>query len=354
MIKQPKQIIDKLIKTNNATDAELLFLLDNMNAETQKYLSESAAMVAKANYDDKIFMRGLIEFSSYCNKGCLYCGINKANTKADRYRLTKEEILLCCQAGWDLGYQTFVLQAGEDPFYTDEVMVDIILEIKKQYPKAAITLGLGERSYESYQKLYDAGADRYLLRHETADQDLYAKLHPDLKLENRVQCLKNLQEIGYQTGAGFMVGLPGQTNEKLVKDLRFVKELQPEMCGIGPFIPHHATVLANEKGGTLDQTLQMVALTRLLLPKALLPATTALGTIDNLGREKGIKAGANVVMPNLSPTDVRDKYLLYDNKICTGDEAAECRNCIEMRINMAGYQVEVGRGDHKLFEKEAN
>ena len=224
-------------------------------------------------------------------------------------------------------------------------MVEIIKKIKEKYPGNAITLSLGERSYKSYKMMFNAGADRYLLRHETASKDLYESLHPNGSFENRIQCLKNLKEIGYQVGAGFMVGLPNQSNKNLIDDLIFLKELNPHMCGIGPFIPHKDTPLANEKGGTLEKTITMLALVRLMLPKILLPATTALGSVDPLGREKGLKAGANVVMPNLSPTNVREKYSLYDGKICTGDEAAECRVCIERRINAAGFNLEITRGD---------
>ena len=258
----------------------------------------------------------------------------------------------CVDLGDKLGYKTYVLQGGEDDYFTDEKMIEIIKEIKRRHPKNAITLSLGERSYESYKKMYEAGADRYLLRHETASKELYESLHPGASFEERRECLKNLKKIGYQAGAGFMVGLPNQTNSDLVKDLRFVKTFKPAMCGIGPFIPQKDTPLGNEKGGTLQKTVIMLALVRLLLPDVLLPATTALGSIDPLGREKGIKAGGNVVMPNLSPTDVRDKYALYDGKICTGDEAAECRMCIEGRMRRFGYEVEVGRGDNINWFKE--
>ena len=233
-------------------------------------------------------------------------------------------------------------------------MIEIIKEIKKRHPNNAITLSLGERSYESYKKLFEAGADRYLLRHETATKELYQKLHPGASYDERMECLRNLKEIGYQVGAGFMVGLPGQTNEDLVNDLMFVKEFEPDMCGIGPFIPQSETPLGNEKGGTLDQTVILLSLIRLLLPHVLLPASTALGSVDPLGREKGIKAGGNVVMPNLSPTEVRDKYALYDGKICTGDEAAECRMCIEGRMRRFGYEVEVNRGDNVKWLKKNN
>ena len=350
---QVKDIIDKLYSTTNASREELLFLLDNLSEENKEYLIEKAHRVAVENYSKNVYIRGLIEFTNYCIRDCKYCGIRKSNHKADRYRLTIEEILECADIGDRLGYKTYVLQGVEDPYFTDEKMVEIIKKIKEKYPGNAITLSLGERSYKSYKMMFNAGADRYLLRHETASKDLYESLHPNGSFENRIQCLKNLKEIGYQIGAGFMVGLPNQNNSNLIDDLIFLKELNPHMCGIGPFIPHKDTPLANEQAGTLEKTTTMLALIRLMLPKILLPATTALGSIDPLGREKGLKAGGNVVMPNLSPTSVREKYSLYDGKICTGDEAAECRSCIERRINAAGFNLEITRGDSLvLSDKE--
>ena len=349
-----KNIIDKLFKEHDATDEELLYLLDNITFTEQEYLSEKADIIRRENYDNKVYMRGLIEFTNFCKRDCAYCGIRRSNKNADRYRLTFDQIMECVDLGDKLGYKTYVLQGGEDDYFTDEKMIEIIKEIKRRHPQNAITLSLGERSYESYKKMYEAGADRYLLRHETASKELYESLHPGASFEERRECLKNIKEIGYQAGAGFMVGLPNQTNSYLVKDLRFVKTFKPAMCGIGPFIPQKDTPLGNEKGGTLQKTVIMLALVRLLLPDVLLPATTALGSIDPLGREKGIKAGGNVVMPNLSPTDVRDKYALYDGKICTGDEAAECRMCIEGRMRRFGYEVEVGRGDNINWFKENN
>ena len=344
-------IIDKLYKEHNAKREELLYLLDNITEEEEQYLAKKANEIRTQNYGNKVYMRGLIEFTNYCKMNCCYCGIRRENKDADRYRLTFDEIISCTDLGDKLGYKTFVLQGGEDSYFTDDKMVEIIKEIKRRHPENAITLSIGERSYESYKKMFEAGADRYLLRHETATKELYEKLHPGASFENRRECLKNLKEIGYQIGAGFMIGLPNQKNEDLVNDLMYVKELKPHMCGIGPFIPQKDTPLGHEKGGTLEKTVIMLSLVRLLLPDVLLPATTALGTIDPIGREKGIKAGANVVMPNLSPTDVRDKYALYDGKICTGDEAAECRMCIANRMKRFGYEVEVSRGDNVAWEK---
>lgn len=341
-----KALIDKLYKDNYLDKRELLNLIENISEEDKKYLIEKANETRVKTYGDRVFMRGLVEFTNYCKRNCVYCGIRASNNKADRYRLTLEEILSACEEGNRLGYKTFVLQGGEDDYYTDDRIVEIIKEIKNKFHDCAVTLSIGEKSYESYKKYYDAGADRYLLRHETASKDLYEKLHPGASFENRRQCLRNLKDIGYQVGAGFMVGLPGQTTKDYVKDIHFLKELNPDMIGIGPFIAHKDTPLANEENGTLEDTILMLSLVRLFLPNVLLPATTALGSIDPFGREKGLKAGGNVVMPNLSPTTVREKYSLYDGKICTGDEAAECRQCIEGRINRAGFSVDMSRGDN--------
>lgn len=340
-------LIDKLYESNNASKEELLYIIDNIDEQSKKYLIEKAYATKNKYYGNTVYMRGLIEFTNYCKNDCYYCGIRRNNGNAERYRLSLEQILECCEIGYRLGYRTYVLQGGEDSFYTDEKIVEIVKTVKASFPDCAITLSIGEKSYEAYKKFYDAGADRYLLRHETANDLHYEKLHPkELRLSNRKQCLFNLKEIGYQVGAGFMVESPYQTSENLAEDLIFLKELQPHMVGIGPFIPHKDTDFRDEKQGSLEKSITMLALTRLMLPKALIPATTALGTIHPLGRELGLKAGANVVMPNLSPTKVRAKYSLYDNKICTGDEAAECRNCIERRIESAGFAVDTSRGDN--------
>ncbi|WP_058486276.1 [FeFe] hydrogenase H-cluster radical SAM maturase HydE [Defluviitalea phaphyphila] len=344
-----KKLIDKLYELNNLDDKELLELLKGMNEEDIIYLKSKALEVRKKYYGNKVYLRGLIEFTNYCSRDCMYCGIQRGNSLADRYRLSLEEIMSACKMGYELGYRTFVLQGGEDGYYTDDKIVKIITSIKNKYPECAITLSIGEKPYKSYKEYYKAGADRYLLRHETADKKLYESLHPTGSFENRIKCLWNLKEIGYQVGAGFMIGLPNQTYEHYVKDLRFLKELEPHMVGIGPFIPHKDTLLAKEKGGTVEMTTVLLSIIRLMLPEVLLPATTALGTLHPTGREKGLKAGANVVMPNLSPISVREKYALYDGKICTGDEAAECRMCIERRINSAGFSVDLSRGDNILW-----
>jgi len=341
-----KNIIDQIYNTSEVTGDELLKLLNNLDDESTAYLHLRAHEKRLSVYGNKVFMRGLIEFTNYCKSNCMYCGIRRDNKNADRYRLDTETILKCCREGHELGYRTFVLQGGEDPFYTDEDIVTLVKAIKSNHPDCAITLSIGEKSKESYRRYKDAGADRYLLRHETNTKTLYEKLHPDMSYEARIRCLQDLKEIGFQVGAGFMVGLPGQGNEDYVKDLLFLKKLQPHMVGIGPFIPQQDTPLAGANSGTLETTCIMLSLVRLLLPKVLLPATTALGSLDPKGRERGLQAGGNVVMPNLSPTNVRDKYLLYDGKICTGDEAAHCRGCIERRIQSVGFEVDMSRGDH--------
>lgn len=340
-------LTEKLIRDHTLTRKEYEELLEKAgNLEIRARLSQEAVRLRKLYYGDKVFTRGLIEFSNYCKNNCYYCGIRCGNPNVKRYRLSREEILDCCENGYGLGFKTFVLQGGEDPFYTDERMAEIVREIKTRYPDCALTLSIGERSYDSYRILQEAGADRYLLRHETADEAHYRKLHPEnMTLANRKRCLQDLKTLGYQVGAGFMVGSPGQTGAQLAEDLCFLEELQPEMVGIGPFIPHHDTPFAEAEAGSTDLTLFLLSVIRILLPKALLPATTALGTLDPRGREKGLLAGANVVMPNLSPVKNRKQYDLYDNKICTGEEAAECRQCLERRVESVGYRLVEERGD---------
>ncbi len=347
-----KKLIDQLFTTNDLPDSDLIYLIDHMTEADKSYLFECSLLTKERSYGKTVFMRGLIEITNICLQNCAYCGIRRDNETVDRYRLDLDTILSCCREGHRLGYNTYVIQGGEDPFFTDEVLVTMIHAIKAEFPECAITLSLGERSYNSYKTLKEAGVDRYLLRHETASESLYNALHPGMSFENRRRCLSDLKSLGFQTGAGFMVGLPGQTTADLVKDLRFIKDLQPEMVGIGPFIPHKQTPIGDSAGGTVEQVLVMLALTRLLLPQVLLPSTTAMGTLDKLGREKALKVGANVVMPNLSPTDVREKYELYQDKICTGDEAAHCRHCIEGRIRSAGFEVDMSRGDHHQWRNK--
>ena len=341
-------VLDRFLETHRLTEAEYAELLElRQDEETANRLREEALHLRRQYYGNKVFTRGLIEFTNYCKNNCRYCGIRSGNRNVRRYRLSEEDIMECCESGYELGYRTFVLQGGEDPYYTDEQMAAIICRIKSRFPDAAVTLSIGEKSYESYKKFREAGADRYLLRHETADEDLYRALHPQaMSLENRKKCLWNLKELGYQVGAGFMVGAPGQTSAHLAKDLVFLQELEPHMVGIGPFIPHHDTIYAEEKAGSVELTLFLLYVIRIMLPQVLLPATTALGTLDPLGREKGLAAGANVVMPNLSPVKNRKLYELYDNKICTGEEAAECRNCLSHRVRQVGFELVDERGDH--------
>ncbi|KPU45209.1 biotin synthase [Oxobacter pfennigii] len=344
-----KTLIDKLERYRILDREEFLELLECPSDEDANYLFERARFVKHSVYGHDVYMRGLIEFTNYCKNDCYYCGIRKSNLKADRYRLTREQILECCAMGYELGFRTFVLQGGEDMHYNDKKITDIVRSIKKNHPDCAVTLSIGEKSYESYKAYFDAGADRYLLRHETANSEHYSKLHPKaMSLKNRKECLFNLKELGYEVGCGFMVGSPCQTNECIIDDLLFIKELDPHMVGIGPYIPHNETPFADKKAGTLELTLFLLGIIRLMLPNVLLPSTTALGTIHPEGRERGILSGANVVMPNLSPVDVRKKYMLYDNKICTGDEAAECRMCLQSRIENIGYKLVVSRGDYKI------
>lgn len=340
-------LIEKLWQEHILEKEEYIHLITSCNQEEMELLYQKARSLRERYYQKEVYTRGLIEFSNYCKNNCLYCGIRSENQKADRYRLGKEEILSCAAEGYELGFRTFVLQSGEDFFYSTEDIGELVSSIKKRYPDCAITLSVGEREHEVYQYWYDCGADRYLLRHETATKEHYEKLHPgNLSFEHRIQCLYDLKEIGYQVGAGFMVGSPYQTEEYLANDLLFLKEFKPHMVGIGPFIAQKDSPFADCPNGTLEQTLVLLAIIRLTLPKVLLPATTALGTIHPRGRELGILAGANVVMPNLSPVAVRKKYQLYDNKICTGEESAQCRSCLSSRMDSIGYQIVSKRGDY--------
>ncbi|MDO4306267.1 MAG: [FeFe] hydrogenase H-cluster radical SAM maturase HydE [Eubacteriales bacterium] len=343
-----REYIDKLYETQSLTREEFFGLLANRSEETDAYAGKLACQVRQREYGDRIFIRGLIEFTNYCKNDCYYCGIRRSNSNVQRYRLNEEDILECCREGYALGFRTFVLQGGEDGYYHEERMVGLIKAIKKEYPDCALTLSVGEKKEEVYRAYREAGADRYLLRHETADEEHYRKLHPkELSGARRKECLKTLKKLGFQTGAGFMVGSPYQTTDTLVEDFLFLKELDPQMVGIGPFISHKDTPFRDEANGILADTLFYLALLRLMLPKVLLPATTALGTIHPRGREMGVLSGANVVMPNLSPVAVRKKYQLYDGKICTGDEASECIGCMKRRMERIGCRIVTDRGDYK-------
>ncbi len=341
-----KSLLDKLNIEHSLTVDEYEYLLNHVDDELMAAAAEYARVYQDKYYGNKVFTRGLIEFTNFCRNNCYYCGIRRENHNCERYRLSKKQILECVDAGYELGFRTIVLQGGEDFAFSDEDICDIVSGIRAAHEDMVVTLSIGERSRESYEKYYEAGARRYLLRHETANPALYAKLHPaELSWENRMRCLRDLKEIGYQVGAGFMVESPGQTNYDLAMDLKFIEEFKPDMCGIGPFISHKETPFAKEASGTLNTTLFCLSLIRIIYPQVLLPATTALGTIDPRGREKGIQAGANVVMPNLSPVNVRRMYTLYDNKICTGEEAAECRGCLEQRMATIGYEIVVDPGN---------
>lgn len=336
----------KLEKEKHLSDEEMLSLLKT--DEYNEALFSAADRVRKSIYSDSVYIRGLIEFTNYCKNDCYYCGIRCGNKKALRYRLSEEEILSSAENGYSLGFRTFVLQGGEDPYFTDEKICSLVYKIKERFPDTAVTLSIGEKSRESYLDYFNAGADRYLLRHETADNDHYKKLHPSsMSPDNRKRCLFDLKEIGYRVGSGFMVGSPYQTFENILSDLKFLSSLDPDMIGIGPYISHRETPFSGFENGSLSMTLKLISILRLMFPHALIPATTALGTIDKNGRELGLKAGANVVMPNLSPVGVRKKYELYENKICTGEEAAECRRCLEARVRRAGYRTVVDIGDVK-------
>lgn len=312
-----------------------------------RYLQQQAQETSLAQFGNAIFIRGLIEISNRCRNNCLYCGIRKGNPSIVRYALKRETILACCRKGYTLGFRTFVMQGGEDPAMTDEWVEQTVAAIHREFPDCAITLSLGEKSREAYKRFFRAGANRYLLRHETRNEQHYRLLHPEeMSLSHRLQCLQWLKETGYQTGTGIMVGSPGQTIDHLVEDLLFIEQFQPEMIGIGPFIPHHETPFAFATAGSVEMTLRLLSILRLMHPSALIPATTALATLSPNGREQGILAGANVVMPNLSPWEERKKYALYDHKAAFGTEAAEGLKKLEQRLEAIGYKISTDRGDY--------
>ncbi len=348
MNEEMKQLADRLIAVHRLSAEEYEKLITGRDEELAEYLAKAAVAEQKRIYGNEIFVRGLLEISNICKNDCIYCGIRRSNRNCERYRLTEEEILACADEGYRLGLRTIVMQGGEDMHFSDDVLCGIVRKIKELHPDCAVTLSMGERSREGYAKLREAGADRYLLRHETADPEHYKKLHPaEMSYENRMRCLRDLKELGYQTGCGFMVGSPYQTAANLAADIAFVESFKPEMCGIGPFIPHHDTPFAKEPAGSVELTCFLLSVIRLVHPHVLLPATTALGTMHPQGRELGILAGANVLMPNLSPVGVRKKYELYDNKICTGEESAQCLHCLATRVEAIGYRLSEGRGDYR-------
>lgn len=348
MQKRMSELIDKLSTERSLSLCEYEYIIANRTEESAALLAERAVAERKKHYGNAVFIRGLIEISNICKNDCLYCGIRRSNSDCVRYRLSEEDILSCCDEGYGIGFRTFVMQGGEDGYFTDERLCSIIKKIKLKYPDCAVTLSMGERSRESYQRLFDAGADRYLLRHETADADHYARLHPkEMSYDERMRCLNDLKEIGFQTGCGFMVGSPYQTYAHIAKDLKFIEEFQPHMCGIGPFIPHKATPFAKASAGSIELTCYLLSIIRSICPTILLPATTALGSLDPYGREKGILAGANVVMPNLSPMDTRKKYELYNNKLYTNAESAQALAELDRRMREIGYATVCARGDAK-------
>jgi biotin synthase len=353
-VTRTNRLIDELEREGTLSASGFAELVRGRDTESAGRLFAKASAARDRVFGKGVFIRGLLEFSNHCRNDCLYCGIRRSNRLADRYRLSREEIIETCAVGHSLGFRTFVLQSGEDPHYGPDLIAEIVSGIKGAFPDSAVTLSLGERPVECYELWRRAGADRYLLRHETRNPGHYAMLHPpSMRIESRVECLRTLKSLGYQVGCGFMVGTPGQTPELIAEDLLFIKELQPHMVGIGPFIPHKDTPLAAEPPGDVDETLFLLGVLRLMDPKLLLPATTALGTLDGTGREKGVMAGANVIMPILTPMDVRAKYLLYDNKICTGDASSACRMCVERRMESIGHRIDAARGDHPDLDRGA-
>ncbi len=343
-----KELILRLCEQRALTKQEWVSLLTGFTDEDRAFAAETARGISRNHFGNRVFIRGIIEFSNYCKNDCLYCGIRRSNPNAQRYRLTDDEILECCAEGYEIGYRTFVLQSGEDLTYTAERIAALVRRIKASFPDCAVTLSLGEKEYEEYAMMREAGADRYLLRHETANAAHYAKLHPEkMSYAHRMKCLEDLKSLGFQTGAGMMIGAPFQTAEHLAEDMLFLRSFEPHMIGMGPFLPHKDTPFAAEPKGSYEMTLFLLSLCRIMLPNVLLPATTALGTIRPQGREQGILAGANVIMPNLSPTAVRKKYMLYDNKICTEDRSADCRFCLHQRMKSIGYEIAVTRGDYQ-------
>jgi len=350
MIEKAKKMVDFLSENHYLSEDEYLFLIKNRNGEITEYLRQKADKARREVYSNKIFIRGLIEISNICKNDCFYCGIRSSNKNCERYKLSEEEILTCCENGYKLGFRTFVLQGGEGVFPADEIS-DIVKKIKEKYPDCAVTLSLGEYQKSDYEKMKNAGADRYLLRHETVSKEHYEKLHPqNMSYDNRMRCLKDLKALNFQVGSGFLVGSPYQSPEIIAKEFKFIEEFSPEMCGIGPFIPQKDTPFKNEKSGTAEETIFYLSIIRLIKPNILLPATTALGTIKDGGREAGILAGANVLMPNLSPENTQKKYALYDNKLATGVESAEQVEKLKIQMQKIGYEIVCDRGDIKQVD----
>ncbi len=343
-----RSLIEKLNNDKQLSRGEWCEVFSHWDEDDRAFAAELARKISSEVFGKKIFIRGIIEFSNVCKNDCLYCGIRRSNKNVQRYRLNDDEILSCCEEGYENGFRTFVLQSGEDyAAYPPERMAGIVRRIKQSFPDCAVTLSLGELERDALKLLKDAGADRYLLRHETANREHYSKLHPaEMSFDHRMKCLHDIKELGFQTGAGIMVGSPYQTAECLADDMVFLGSFKPHMIGIGPFLPHKDTPFRDMPKGSYELTLFLLSLCRIMLPRVLLPATTALGTIRPDGREQGVLSGANVIMPNLSPTAVRKKYMLYDGKICTEDRSEKCRYCVQARMQKIGYEVVITRGDH--------
>ena len=347
-----RKIAEKLVKEHSLSAGEWHLLLEHPTQEIAEFLCKKAGEVTERIFGRQVYVRGLIEFTNICKKDCYYCGIRKSNSCVERYRLTEEEILACCKEGYEAGLRTFVLQGGEDGYFTEERICALVREIHRKYPDCAITLSVGEWEKESYERFFEAGAERYLLRQETSNAEHYAMLHPEnQKHSTRVECLKNLKDIGYQTGCGFLVGSPYQTIDCIVEDLLFLERFRPQMVGIGPFLPAKNTPFEGEKAGSSELTLFLLSAIRLMLPEVLLPATTALGTARSDGRLQGLRHGANVIMPNLSPVRVREKYALYDHKAHSGNESAEHLETLRTELAKENFTVAISRGDAPGFAK---
>lgn len=338
-----KKIIEKAKITHNINKEDLITLLSKN--EYDKLIFDTANEVRTKYIGNEVHLRGLIEFSNICKCSCKYCGLRKDNSKLERYRLSEEEIIDFAKKASEYGYKTVVLQSGEDSYFSAERMCKIIKEIKNF--DLALTLSIGEKTYEEYKAYKEAGADRYLLRIETTDEKLYKQMHPNMSFENRIRCLKDLKILGYEVGSGCLVGLPNQTLESLADDILFFKEIDADMIGIGPFIPNPNTPLSSEKGGAFELALKVMALTRILMPTINIPATTAMETLNPNGRIIALQSGANVVMPNVTEGDYRKKYEIYPGKICINDTPNHCRNCIEGKIKSIGRTISIDYGFHK-------
>ena len=341
-----KRLVDKLRDEHRLTPDEYRALLIMRDAQVIDYLMDQARTVSQLHFGRGIYLRGLIELSNVCRNDCLYCGIRRSNCHVERYTLSHDQVLACCEQGYKIGFRTFVLQGGEWGEERSRWIADLIGDIKKGWPDCAVTLSLGEHPRETYALWRDAGADRYLLRHETHHPRLYSLLHPQrMSLAHRLQCLDWLKELGFQVGTGIMVGAPFQTLESIIEDIEYLVDFQPQMIGLGPFIPHHDTPFRRFPAGSVEMTAKLYAILRLAMPKALIPSTTAMATLAPDGRCRGILAGANVVMPNLSPTDTRKQYSLYDNKAALGAESAQGVKILADELAAIGYHIDWSRGD---------